>query len=563
MTHASEIVIPQEPEPAPQEKPTFVERLTSAALESEGIPTSGIIPFQEYALYLDIVAEAIAHCLRDTTGNLVILADAHTAGHFSAFEGLVQSASHVVIWGGNDTPFPSNVSVLSYDDTIRQGSHLFSAVSPELAVVVAGAIETSFVSGESLFRGGWCLEFGFADKLMSALLSGIGCLDGIPDREIGWRPGQTMLAMNLMGRYSNYLAVRQHDMAQDKDDLFSVLDILKAISSKRRAHDILYVFVEQIARVVSSDRCSVVRIWGSSDQGSVMASHEDVNLSGQTIDLSKYPELREAVATEEKVVINDVSTHPLTASLGEAITNAGFHSLLVIPIVVADQNVGTLLLRAARREGVFSPREIGFFEIVSEAAANALERAQLFESIQIANERLERLAITDGLTGLHNHRHFREQLEQELDRAVRYEQPLSCMLLDVDDFKNFNDTYGHLAGDEVLREMAKRIQQCVRRTDVVARYGGEEFVVIMPQTDLRGGMIQAQRICEHIGEEPFVLTVGALKATVSIGVSALDHQYLASAEDIIRQADQALYRAKREGKNRVLGPKNTEQENSP
>jgi len=98
---------------------------------------------------------------------------------------------------------------------------------------------------------------------------------------------------------------------------------------------------------------------------------------------------------------------------------------------------------------------------------------------------------------------------------------------------------------------------------VVARYGGEEFVVIMPQTDLRGGMIQGERIRETIGEEPFALSAGPLNVTVSIGVSALDRQSLASPEDIIREADQALYRAKREGKNRVLGPENTECQNNP
>src|SRR5690606_13807358 len=117
-------------------------------------------------------------------------------------------------------------------------------------------------------------------------------------------------------------------------------------------------------------------------------------------------------------------------------------------------------------------REISFFEIVAEAAANALERAQLFESIQVANERLEQLAITDGLTGLYNHRHFRDRLESEFQRALRYKLPLSLLLFDVDDFKQLNDTFGHLQGDHILRELAQRTLTSVRHSDFVSRYGG-------------------------------------------------------------------------------------------
>ncbi len=563
MTNASEIVVFQESKCHPLDTSSLVERLLTSSLPPADIRAASMIHFQEYALYLDIVAEAIAHCGKDTSGELLILADQHTANHFSSFSTLASQASRIFVIGTGASVSIKEAIHRPYNDIIPQGAHIFLAASPHLAVLVAGAVESSSPVGDSLFQGGWTLQTGLVQRVFSALTG--EALDDADTlhSQVGWGPDQTRLAMHLMRRCSGYLSMRQHDITQDKDELFSVLDILKAISSKRRAHDILYVFVEQVARVVNSDRCSVVRIWGSSDQGSVMASHEDATLSGQALDLAKYPELREAVTRQEKIVVNDVFANPLTAQQGEAIASAGFHALLVIPIVVADPNVGTLLLRAARHEGTFSPREVGFLEVVSEAAANALERAQLFESIQIANQRLERLAVTDGLTDLHNHRYFREQLDQELDRATRYEQPLSCMLLDVDNFKTFNDVYGHLAGDEVLREMAKRIQQCVRRTDVVARYGGEEFVVLMPQTDLTGGLAQGQRICSAIGGDPFRLSVGPLKVTVSIGVSAHGRPYLASAEDIIREADQALYRAKREGKNRVLGPENTEQEKKP
>jgi len=186
----------------------------------------------------------------------------------------------------------------------------------------------------------------------------------------------------------------------------------------------------------------------------------------------------------QKVVINDTHRDPLTRPFLGEITQTGISSLIVIPVVLYDQNVGSLLLRAARIQGAFTLREINFCEIVAQAAANALERAQLFENIQQAKERLEHLAITDGLTGLYNHRYFLQQLEAEYERARRYGLPLSCMIMDIDNFKQVNDTFGHLQGDSVLRGLASCALQTVRKSDVVARYGGEEFVVIMPQTGL-------------------------------------------------------------------------------
>jgi predicted signal transduction protein with EAL and GGDEF domain len=129
---------------------------------------------------------------------------------------------------------------------------------------------------------------------------------------------------------------------------------------------------------------------------------------------------------------------------------------MVIPIVLFDPNVGSLFLRVTRRRRAFTLREVGFCEIVAEAAGNALERAQLFERIQRANERLEHLAITDALTGLYNRRHFHQRLQEEYQRSKRYELPLACLMFDIDDFKKINDTHGHLQGDRYMRPVRRR-----------------------------------------------------------------------------------------------------------
>jgi diguanylate cyclase (GGDEF)-like protein len=181
-----------------------------------------------------------------------------------------------------------------------------------------------------------------------------------------------------------------------------------------------------------------------------------------------------------------------------------------------------------------------------------LERAHLFESIQRANERLELLAITDGLTGLFNHRHFRERIDEEFVRAMRYGLELSCVIFDIDDFKQINDTFGHLNGDHVLQEIGARTLQFIRKTDMAARYGGEEFAIVMPQTGYQGAMAQSERLLDELRLAPYKGIPADYNVTVSIGVGVLDREAMSDCEALIRAADSALYQAKRNGKDQAV-----------
>ncbi|GLK80805.1 PleD family two-component system response regulator [Methylopila turkensis] len=162
------------------------------------------------------------------------------------------------------------------------------------------------------------------------------------------------------------------------------------------------------------------------------------------------------------------------------------------------------------------------------------------------------LAITDGLTGLHNRRYLEMHLQSLLDQATARNRPLSALMVDIDHFKAVNDTHGHDVGDEVLREVARRLKASVRGIDLACRLGGEEFVVVMPETDAAVARLVAERIRSRLASEPVASRVAApLAVTASIGVATF-HPEADDAAALIKRADVALYRAKREGRNRVV-----------
>jgi diguanylate cyclase (GGDEF)-like protein len=222
-------------------------------------------------------------------------------------------------------------------------------------------------------------------------------------------------------------------------------------------------------------------------------------------------------------------------------------SVLAAPIVVERQLVGIIRLNGFE-SGLFSVADLRILEALSLLASLALENLQLLA-------RLEESATRDNLTGLYTHRFFQERLADEILRAGRYHNEFSMLIMDIDHFKRYNDTYGHAAGDQVLVRFAQLLQQHVRPVDWLARYGGEEFVLILPQTRLEEARETAERIREAIATQVF--NFGADPSmqehvTVSIGLSSFPHE-ATIASQLIRVADYRLYQAKEGGRNRVIG----------
>ncbi|MDQ2646879.1 MAG: GGDEF domain-containing protein [Myxococcota bacterium] len=166
------------------------------------------------------------------------------------------------------------------------------------------------------------------------------------------------------------------------------------------------------------------------------------------------------------------------------------------------------------------------------------------------HEEIYRMTIVDGLTQIHNKRYLFEALEKELIRARRYERELSLVIFDIDFFKRINDQYGHLAGDHVLRELARVVQERIRRDEVFARYGGEEFVIVLPETGLGGARALAEDLRERVATHAFVFQGERIPVTISIGCAQLSKDDRAATE-LIQRADEKLYEAKRSGRNRV------------
>jgi diguanylate cyclase (GGDEF)-like protein len=229
-------------------------------------------------------------------------------------------------------------------------------------------------------------------------------------------------------------------------------------------------------------------------------------------------------------------------------TQVGKTTALARPLRAPERGSRVLGVISVAREGrAFTPGEKDLFGYLANQAAVSIENVDLHETVQ-------RQAVTDELTGLFNHRRFQEVMAVEVERARRFDQPMSLIMLDIDNFKRVNDTYGHMQGDLVLREVARVLRESSREIDEPARYGGEEMAVALPQTDLEGAYQFAERVRQRIEglELPILDGGGTLRVTASFGAASTTGSEDSDKDALVAAADAALYRAKRSGKNRTI-----------
>lgn len=228
-------------------------------------------------------------------------------------------------------------------------------------------------------------------------------------------------------------------------------------------------------------------------------------------------------------------------------------SLPFVPIILVTARDSTQDKVAGLDAGAddYLTKPINFPEL--EARVRSMLRIkQLQDDVEEKNQELEQLSISDGLTGLFNHRHMHEVLHEEFERSKRTEEPLSVVMFDLDHFKEVNDTHGHPVGDRVLQELATILRDTAREIDKLGRYGGEEFMAILPDTGADAATTFAERVRARVERHPFAVgPTEALNMTLSAGVATYPDAGVSDPRALIRGADQGLYAAKRQGRNRV------------
>ncbi|MBZ0254421.1 diguanylate cyclase [bacterium] len=213
-----------------------------------------------------------------------------------------------------------------------------------------------------------------------------------------------------------------------------------------------------------------------------------------------------------------------------------------------------LLTGRASKEDLIHALESGADDFVTKPFDRDLLRARLLVGKRILDlhTRLHHAATHDALTSIINHGAILELLKKSMARVDRIREPISAIMIDLDHFKRVNDEHGHLAGDEVLKNVAMRISQCIRAYDVVGRYGGEEFLVISPGTTLPEAANLAERIRQHFEKQPFLIDDKSIVVTLSLGVADNQNPFHSDFEMLIKDADMALYQAKEKGRNRIV-----------
>jgi two-component system, cell cycle response regulator len=291
---------------------------------------------------------------------------------------------------------------------------------------------------------------------------------------------------------------------------------------------------------------------------SILIVDDDIGVSApmqEFIEQSGYS-VSSAASAEEALIL--LETEPVSVIVTD-ISLPGMNGLELTGIVKKKYDIDVIVITGfstdysyeeAVSQGasdfIFKP--VRFRELILRLKRVLRERRLSQERIRMVAE-LKNLAITDGLTKLYNSRHFYTQVELEVDRCNRYLHPLSLMLFDIDHFKIYNDTYGHLEGDKVLVRIGQTIRSCMRAMDTAYRYGGEEFTVLLPETASEEALKVGNRIRKTIEEEKFIQSSEIITITISIGIT--QYRYKESVSNFVKRADQAMYQSKENGRNQV------------
>jgi diguanylate cyclase (GGDEF)-like protein len=324
-------------------------------------------------------------------------------------------------------------------------------------------------------------------------------------------------------------------------------EIAKKLSESLKVEEVIDVLTQSLMRTFEHDRLIIIAynsatakgaVWriigdpGNIAEGMEFDIHDNRSLYGSVF-RNRRSVVSQGFRMEQRYVRFDRDEPP----------EARPQDILIAPIHDDRQSVWAVVGLETNRAGVYSQSELQLLKTIMANVTTALTKARMYTE-------MEKLATIDGLTQIANHRKFQDIMTMELERSHRYNTPLTLLLMDIDHFKKFNDTYGHPVGDLVLQMVAKALQGSIRNTDYCARYGGEEFVVVLIQADEAQSRILAERIRKAVESLQIQNEDKILRVTVSIGSATFPYD-AGSKQELIDNADKAMYHSKQTGRNRV------------
>lgn len=344
-----------------------------------------------------------------------------------------------------------------------------------------------------------------------------------------------------LARDTETLQKENHKIERQLQDIGHLYDVMREAGSTLNVQEMLTLAREHTEHMFNLPHFVMAMLSEDGKQYEIKVSSgcDDSQFKSLYVDADPT-RLAARLAKERRTLwVEKLAEHPEYARLADL----SIQSFVFIPFVVQNQVIGFFSSYSSGREHL-NPEKYTNLQIFFNQISIGLQKALLYEKVQ-------RLSITDGLTRLYSHRYFRQRLDEELILVKRYASPLTLLMLDIDHFKNYNDSYGHVAGDQVLMETAKILKEICDVTHFVARYGGEEMVVLAPEVAKAQGTELAERIRRGIENRVFKVGQESTRVTVSMGVAAYP-QDAESAVELITQADKALYSAKEGGRNRVV-----------
>ena len=320
-----------------------------------------------------------------------------------------------------------------------------------------------------------------------------------------------------------------------------LIDLHKAISLLS-LEQISSVLVDRLPSVFSIDYFTLFLYDQDKRKLNLMCHNHPEIESSFSIPLSSSPIMEAAVLRGQYIREQDFSTSSYYRGADNPLFKKGY--FVSIPLMIEKEVVGVLNINDVDQDS-FNVGDLGFILNLSELIAMSISNAVLYEQTK-------KLAVTDGLTGISNRPNMEQSLLSEFERSKRYNSPLSIVLLDVDHFKDVNDSYGHQKGDEILVTFASVLKKFCRANDTAARYGGEEFLMILPQSNAQGAFKIAERVREEIMKMSFVGNDSKFSVTTSCGVAELNRDYMKNIDQLINVADNAMYEAKNSGRNKTI-----------